>query len=329
MNIGYDGGFSSIKAVADDRRCMFPSFAVRPRESLFSLNGHSTIIVDGPGGAYLLGEEAVKKGTRGARKETATWINSPEWLIYFLGAYSELTRATQTTVNLVTGLPIADYQRDKQTVIDRLTGTHSFTRQGRYAQVVKVIGVRVVPQAWGAVLDLLLDERGNVADPSLVDSRVAVLDIGGRTVNYLSVDGLSDIPDESKGTDKGAWDVCRAVRQYLDNAHPGLSRMRDHQIMKAVVSGELYDAGEPIDLGPVVNPIIAEIGQEIVDTASQYWGSGAATFRRVIVCGGGAHLWGRHIRAAFRQAVVSDKPVYANARGFYKFAMYLSAEGQW
>ena len=325
MNIGYDGGFYAIKAIANGRWVHLPSFATRPTDSLFSLNGHQSIVVDGAFGRYLVGSEAVKRGS-GARKETADWIESEQWIALFLGAYSELTRATQATINLITGLPLADYARDKALLRDRLLGTHSFAREGRHRQTLKVESVRVVPQAWGAVLALLLDAKGRIVRPELAKSKLGVLDIGGHTVNYLSVDGLSDIPSETKGTERGAWNVVRAVRDYLDAEHPGLSRMQDHQIMQAVIAGETWDAGERVDLQAVVKPVLADIGREIVDTASQYWGAGAATFRQIIVCGGGAYLWGQHIRKNFRQAVVLERPEYANASGFHRFAVHIGSK---
>ena len=231
------------------------------------------------------------------------------------------------TVNLVTGLPLADYARDKGELRARLLGTHQFTRRGRRAQCLKVESVRIVPQAWGAVLALLLDERGNIVRPELATHKLAILDIGGHNVNYLAVDSLSDVPHESKSTERGAWNVMRAVRSFLDAEHPGLSRLPDHRIMQAIIAGEIYDAGERVDLKPVVSPLITDVGDEIVDTAAQYWGRDAATFRQVIVCGGGAYLWGEHIKRAFSHAVVLPEPEFANARGFYRFAVHLSSKG--
>jgi len=323
MNTGIDLGFHSTKVVGPNGAHLFPSFAVGAVDSLLSLNGHDRIVIETARGKMLVGSEAVKLAKAGARKETADWIMSDEYLALFHAGLSETTTATGAAVTLVTGLPVADYARDRDTLRDRLQGTHTFTRQGRRGQTFRIENVRVIPQAWGAVLDLLLNDSGKIVRPELAKEKVAVIDIGGHTVNYLSVDGLSDIPNETEGTERGAWNVVRAVRDYLNTAHPGLARLRDHQIMDAVIDGELYDAGEPVDLGPVVQPIINEIGQEIIDTAGQHWGPGAATFRQVIVCGGGANLWGGHIGQAFRHAVVLEDPVYANARGFYKFAGYL------
>ncbi len=321
MDVGFDGGFYSTKAISGERVAHFESFAVRPTESLFSLNGHQTIIVASEQGRYLCGAEAVKKAQTGARKESAAWIETPEYLSLFRAALSELTEATQATINLVTGLPLADYQRDRGLLRDQLLGTHQFVREGRRGQSLTVETVRIVPQAWGAVLTLLLDDKGYIVEPDLAKQKVGVLDIGGHTVNYLSVDGLSDIPSETQGTERGTWTVVRVVREYLERDHPGLARMSDHDVMEAVVAGRTYDAGEVVDLRPITEPITDDIGQEIVDTATQYWGAGAATFRRIIVCGGGAHLWGDHIKRAFRQAVVLDEPEFANARGFYRFAV--------
>jgi plasmid segregation protein ParM len=327
VNVGFDGGFYATKAISGERIAHFESFVVRPAESLFSLNGHQTLIVSSQHGRFLCGAEAVKKGVTGARKETAGWIETPEYMSLFLAALSELTEATQATVNLVTGLPLADYQRDRAKLRDRLLGVHQFVREGRRGQSLKVETVRVVPQAWGAVLALLLDDRGQIVRPELARQKVGVLDVGGHTVNYLSVDGLSDIPAETRGTERGAWHVVRVVRDYLAGAHPGLLRLNDHDLMRAVVDGRTWDAGEPVDLGPVVREIVDDIGQEIVDRAAQHWGAGAATMRRVIVCGGGAHLWGNHVKRAFRQAVVVEQPELANARGFYRFAVNQSRAG--
>ena len=327
MDIGYDGGFYATKAVSDGRRVTFPSFAARPTESLFTLNGHARIVIDGAAcGRFLIGDEAIKLAT-GARKETASWIGTDEYLALFLAACSELTRATWAGINLVTGLPVADFARDKDALHNRLIGEHRFEREGRRGQTLRVESIRVIPQAWGAVLDLLLDDRGRIVRPELADARVAVLDIGGHTVNYLAVNGLSDVPSETRGTERGAWAVVRAVREYLDAQHPGLSRLKDHDLMTAIIDGELYDAGDLVDLRPAVDPILADVGQEIVDTASQYWGPGAATFRQVLVIGGGAYLWGARVKQAFKQAIVLDAPEFANARGFWRFAAHLSAKG--
>jgi hypothetical protein len=149
MDVGFDGGFYATKAVSGDRVSHFPSFATKPAESLFSLNGHATVIIASEHGRHLVGDEAVKKGRTGARKESSAWIMSREYMSLFYTALSDLTDAYQVTVNCVAGLPLADFARDQAVLRDRLLGTHRFTREGRAGQTVKVERVTVVPQAWG------------------------------------------------------------------------------------------------------------------------------------------------------------------------------------
>lgn len=322
MFLGVDIGFYEVKAVGNGRRVHFPSFATGARHSLLSLNGNDRILVQSQEQDFMMGLEAIRKGT-GARKETSEWIESPEYLALFHGTLSEITEATQAGAIVVTGLPIGDVGRDKSKLKGRLMGVHAFTREGRRGQRITVDHVRVVPQGWGAVLALLFDDRGNVARRELDKQKVGVIDVGGHNVQYLAVDGLSDLPTESRSTERGAWNVMRAVRDHLDAAHPGLSRLADHQVMGAAIAREVYDQHRRVDLEPIVKPIIADIGQEIVDTAGQYWGPGAATFRAILVCGGGAYLWGEHIKAAFPQAVVLERPEFANAQGYHNFAAYL------
>lgn len=322
MNLGLDIGFYATKFVHDRGRAMIPSMIAPPTTSLFSLDGNEAFTICSAKGTYMVGAEAIRQG-HGTRKETANWITSPEWYTLFLASLSEMTTGS-AGVGLVTGLPLADYQRDKNVLLDILLKVHRFTRQGRRAQTFTVESVRIVPQGWGAVLYLLLDERGRIVQPELAEQRVAVLDVGGRNVGYLGIDGLSDLPHESRGTERGAWNVVRAVRDFLDAHHPGLSRFNDHVLMRHVIKGEIYDGKQRIELGSVVGPLLESIGHEIIDTAEQHWGAGAATYRSVIVCGGGAHLWRGMIQQAFPHAVIVPEPEYANARGFYRFALYLS-----
>jgi plasmid segregation protein ParM len=323
MDLGLDIGFYATKLAHRGGCNMFPSVVAHYAESMLDLDGKENLVLESDGATYMVGAEAIRK-VHSTRKETASWIESPEWYTLFLAALSETSTATSAPVNLVTGLPVADYRRDKDTLRDRLIGPHGLSRRNRHrAQRFTVESVRIVPQGWGAVLYLLLDERGRIVQPELAEQRVAVLDVGGRNVGYLGIDGLSDLPHESRGTERGAWNVVRAIRDFIDTYHPGLSRLSDHALMERMTQGEVYDGNQRVDLEPVVGPLLDSIGQEIVDTAEQHWGAGAATYRAVIVCGGGAYLWRGMIQQAFPHAIVLPKPEFANAQGFYRFALHI------
>jgi hypothetical protein len=61
----------------------------------------------------------------------------------------------------------------------------------------------------------------------------------------------------------------------------------------------------------------------VVAAAAQLWKGGAA-LDAVIVTGGGALLVGPYIQERFRHAQVVAEPVFANARGYWRFAQRLA-----
>ena len=99
-------------------------------------------------------------------------------------------------MRIVTGLPVSFYA-DKDGVREKLLGEHRVQREGRSAQVLKVTDCRVIPQPFGSLLSLALDNQGRIVDNGLATGVVGVIDIGGKTANLLSVNRLSEIGRET------------------------------------------------------------------------------------------------------------------------------------
>ena len=321
VSIGFDIGKYAVKAADGARLVRFPSAAVSPDESLFTMDGRGRIVVESEHGAWLVGEHAVKMG-QPVRYTTAEWIGSDQWMSLMYGAYSELDRSDAQAC-VVLGLPLSDYTSAARRIKIALRGDHVFTRQGQPSTHIDMRVVRVVPQAWGIVLDELLDANGEIVHPEMLDQSIAVIDIGGHNINYLSVAGLSDVPSESLCTDGGAWTVCDHVRSMVVRDHPGLRGLRDHQIARAIAEREIMVGGATSDLTGIVEPLLRSTGEGIVATAERLWGDGAERQQKVYLIGGGAYLWGDYLRKAMPQMRVPDSPEFANAIGFQKYATYL------
>jgi len=331
VNIGVDSGFYATKSItAGKKPFKFLSVMGKPSDSMVDMNGHVNLVVTSAFGTHQVGQAAVRfNPASDGRQEFSDWVQTPEYMQILYTALGGLTEATQFNVNLGCGLPIADFARYREILQTRLLGRHEFTIGGedRRAQVAKIETVRVLPQGWGAVLCLFLDDNGNIADPGLSRQRVAVLDIGGRTVGYLSVDGLADVPSESRSTRRGAWNVVRGLHDFLSVNYPDLGELSDHKLMAAALAREILNHGEPVDLHPVIDPIVEDIGEEIVRTSRQYWGNTAATFQKVLVIGGGAYVWGDTVKKVFPHAVVLPDPEFANARGYFRYVVAKAKRG--
>jgi plasmid segregation protein ParM len=320
MNIGLDVGYSATKAVAGDRRAQFPSAVGTPDKARFSLNGATGIVLVEPDHVQV-GQEAVAQSRFLHRREDRKWVESAEWRALFLAAVTELTGAKRADLRIVTGLPVAFYA-DKAVVRDRLLGAHRVQREGRHAQTLEVSDCRVIPQPFGALLAVCLDDRGRIADQELATGSVGVIDVGGKTTNLLSVNRLAEIGRETASANVGAWDAVRALRAWLDEHCPDLD-LRDHQVIDAVIAHQIKYYGEPVDLAGVLDGILEPLAAQVLAEATQLW-NGAAALDAILVSGGGALLLGPYVARHFRHARIVEEPVFANALGFWRFAQRLA-----
>ena len=321
MNIGMDVGYSATKAIAGDRRVAFPSVVGTPDKARFSLNGSKSIVLVAPAHVQV-GEGAITQSRFLNRREDRRWTESDEWYTLALASLTELTSATVAELRIVTGLPVAFYA-DKAQVRDRLLGEHRVQREGRRAQVFRVTDCRVIPQPFGALLSVTLDNRGRITDEELATGAVGVIDVGGKTTNLLSVNRLAEIGRETASVNVGAWDAVRAVRGWLSDHCPDLD-LRGHQVVDTIIARKVRYYGEPVDLSEPVEAALEPLADQVLAEATQLWNGGAA-LDAILVSGGGALLLGPYIRRHFRHARVVADPVFANAVGFWRFAQRLAS----
>ena len=317
MNIGLDIGYAATKIVAAlDRRASFPSVVGTPDKARFSLDSTSAILLEEPR-RVLVGADAVLQSRHITRREDRRWIESNEWYTLALAAMTEITTGTRAEMNIVTGLPISFYD-DRDAVQARLAGQHRVQREDRPAQQFNVNDVRVIPQPFGALLSVALDNGGKIVDHDMATGNVGVIDIGGKTTNLLAVSSLSEINRETASVGVGAWSVVRALRAWMAREYPDLD-LRDHQVAEVVQLRRLTYYGEEIEIGDIIDDILEPMASQIIAEATQLW-NGAAGLKAILVAGGGALLLGEYVRRHFRHARVVDDPVFANATGFWKFA---------
>jgi plasmid segregation protein ParM len=326
MTIGLDVGYSAVKAIkgpgAGDR-VTFASLAGTPEEARFSLISKETIVLVHPEHIQI-GEGAIEQSRFVRPREDRSWIESDEWYYLFLGALTELTTAKRAELRIVTGLPVSFFA-DHLVVRDRLLGEHKAQRQGRHVQSFRVVDCRVIPQPFGALLAATLNDRGRIIDDGLATSSVGVIDVGGKTTNLLSVNRLSEISPKTGSVSIGVWDVVRAVHEWLSDSHPGLEKVRPHQLVEAIIARRIDYYDGSIDLTGVVEEKLESLAAQVLAEATRLWDSGA-TLKAVLVTGGGALLLEPYVQRHFRHARVVDEPVFANALGYWRFAQRLAGQ---
>lgn len=320
MRIGLDIGYSSTKWLRGMGRGIFPSVVGNLQEARFTVDrgvpSKSIVLFDGDG-QWLVGDAAVLQSSLVARREDRAWIESAEYRRLWQAALSEVTAGSRVDLQIVTGLPVT-YFSDRDVLRTRFLGELRVARQGRGTQRLTVRDLIVMPQPFGSLLGVCLDKNGRIVNRSIAEGRVGIMDVGGKTTGFLSVDKLQEIRRETHSIDVGCWQALRLIGEGIDRQWPGLG-LRDHEIAEAVRVGSVLYFGEAQDIGGIIEEAVAPLAAQVLATATQRW-NGGARLDAVLVTGGGAHLVGVEIKKAFRHAQVLVDPVFANVTGFYRFA---------
>lgn len=314
--IGFDGGYNAVKVTNLNDQTTFPSVVGTPDTARFSLNATSDVIIEYNGESYLVGESAVLQSRMIQRREDRHWFQSEQYIVLYLAALSAMS--AKADVNVITGLPMAFFSSDKDALKSKLTGEFVFNRCGNQFKVNT--SVKVVPQPFGTLFDIAMDKDGDVINTEVANGTIGVIDCGGKTTNLLAVSRLSEIGRETSSVNVGGWDVIRALQNYINNEYPNRD-FRDHELAQIVKVGSFTYFGEKIDVRKIVDEISKPLAEQVIAQASQLW-NGGASLDKIVVTGGGTHLLGQHICNHFPHAEPHHNPVFGNAAGYAKLAVY-------
>lgn len=323
MLTGIDIGYSHTKVVGDGglaRR--FPSLSGNLERTRFTLNGRDAgvTILDIPGdGKHIVGKAALRLSRFRPRHEDRDWIKSDAYMRFYLAALTELTTANYAEVQMVTGLPVTYFAQDKDELRSRLLGDFRIQREGRNWQKFTITNVAVVPQPFGTLLKEVLNNRGRIVNQQLAMGRVGVIDVGGKTTGYLSVDKLAEVPPETTSINVGCWEALTLIRDAINAEYPGLD-YDDHEVSAVVTNDSTVRYhGESYDVSELVADALAPLAERVIAEATTLW-NGAARLDTILVTGGGAQLVGPAVCEKFLQAKIVMDSAFANAQGYYRFA---------
>src|SRR5512136_2184629 len=185
ITLGLDLGYGLTKAVADNGRQVCFESRVAPAEFIrfqadigAQVKSNGLTLHDPQEGPLFIGELASKQGRPGAVRSPRDRDRVTDPITTHLAdaAFALLLPGCEyAKVRVVTGLPVA-YYRDAYQLSQHLLGIHEIMLEG-HTLTVEVEDVLVVPQPFGALLSLILDQRGklNKEAMEMVEGRVAVL----------------------------------------------------------------------------------------------------------------------------------------------------------
>ena len=163
-----DVGYTKTKSVSRYGRRMFSSTI---KEGAIDIN--KSIVVETNGVEYTIGE-------KGAFSVDLNKIQDPTFKTCLYTAILQHMQYNNEDINLVTGLPIAYYSKQKHCLIEELQGKEIFMKYNGISKLFTINKCLVFPQSAGLF----------ILYPELFKGDVIVIDIGGMTVDVSYFEGL-------------------------------------------------------------------------------------------------------------------------------------------
>lgn len=322
--IGIDLGYANVKIVTSTQRVQFPSIVGTPEKAAFNMGTLQNFTITVNKRTYNVGEAALEQSRFTTRQEDREWYKSTEYLVLLHAALSTLYKEGLKEVVVVTGLPVAFYESDKDAIRSLFENDiHLVVRDDRMVMPINIVKCYVIPQVMGTLLNQALNKTGQIADQKIAEGRIGVIDIGGNTSNFLHAHKMGDVKKETTSINLGGWDAMRAIRPIVEDAAPDVD-YADHEISQAIADLSIRYRGDTVDLTEQIAPILDPMAEQLIAKAKELWPGGGARLDTILLSGGGALILGERIKQHLNHADIRivDDALFANADGYHKLAMY-------
>lgn len=325
QTIAVDIGYGWVKGLtAGKTPVSFPSLVSPARDIRYdSVLGHGNgITVAVNGRKYFVGKKAELQGRGPAQSLASDRTGTDEMLALFYAACSNLVKVTTERVVVVTGLPVADFDKANRSSLKRsLRGRHLVDRDGRALREFEVSKVVVIPQAVGTLYGLVLDKDGRVTqNQDLQYGKVAVVDVGQFTTNFVTLDSLRFIDILSTSQETGVSRILLDLQRELRERY-GLSLEKLTQVDQAVRDGFVTVRGKRESIVALVEPQIDALADLVLTQARSLWNTGA-DLTAVVLTGGGASLLTEHVTNVYSHTRVDESGQFGNVQGYLRLALF-------
>lgn len=296
--LGADIGFGYTKATDGRQFQVFKSLVGEAVPIQFAealLPQDSTVR---PPRHFEFGEERVFVGELAERQSRTRGFTLDQTL--FLQHYAKVLALASITpyaddgdpIRLVTGLPIGFFRRHRDTLTTLLQDRHELTvvhPDGRAEQrQIYVERVRVIPQPFGALFNLMLDDTGKVMAQRFTTEKVGVIDIGFRTCDYTIADRTRYSERGSASSESGISMAYTAVSQVLYE-RSGV-HIEVYKLYEASQRGSIKIHGKRYDLKPLLARALTQLATRVATEVNRLWADDWDIDLIVVTGGGGAAM---------------------------------------
>ena len=330
MNVvGVDIGFGFTKATNGKDMLVFKSIFgeatdIQFREHLLTTTSpEEHLHVELEGESFFVGELAERQShVRSFTLDQNQFITNFA-KIMAMAALSRLVSANDT-INLVTGLPVSFYRRHREELSGLLLGAHSLVTLDssgvRHEIPMTVSQVRVIPQPFGSLFNLMMGETAELSDKRYVQQKIGVVDVGFRTTDYTVSDKTKYSGRGSGSSESGIARAFAMIATKLleqTGVDVELYRMYD-----AVARGSIKIRGKTIDLKPLTEDAFSKLASAVATEVDRLWADDW-DIDLIVVTGGGGAVLAPYLQPLLSGEVLALDPTadsrLNNVRGYWKY----------
>lgn len=321
-----DDGYGDVKYLSNGKGVLLPSFVTpfKPKpEDLFSKGSdHSSYIsseIDGM--RYTIGEYASKLDP------SIKWIGGENkhvdsrFPVLFKTVLGLMTPNPVENIDLlVMNLPIKYDTPERRDFLESVAvDTHkvaiSYDGIEFSHKKVSVNKLIVKKQPFGSLCDLILDDCGDIQDYDLAKGFNVIIDIGARTLNILTVEGLEEQPHLTIQTNDGMFEAYRQVADYLENALGTI--IPEGKLPQIIRSRTVKD----MDLTPLIDYAFQNLANNILSILDRVLINSWGFVTSIIFTGGGTELLKTYLEERMKNKNIRIITMnrYSNVKGLGKF----------
>ena len=268
--VGIDIGFGFTKGTNGRASLIFKSIFgeasdIQFREQLLEgTGGEEYLHLELDNKAYFIGELAERQSN--VRSFT---LDQNQFIADFakIMALATLTKLSEPgdPIKVVTGLPISYYRRHREELSKILLGKHALVSVDstgkKHELVINVNQVRVIPQPFGSLFNLMLGNTSAVGDKRFAKEKIGVIDIGFRTSDYTIADKTRYSERGSRTSDSGIAKAYSLIATSL-RAQTGVD-VELYRLYDAVAKGVIKIRGKEINLVPLIEEAFSKLASAI------------------------------------------------------------------
>ena len=341
--IGLDLGTSTIKVSSDrfGKELKIPSLIGEPNTGGF--DGMSidktwvnNLVITQDGQQYYVGELArLQSQIRRPLASEGKMKSVDNAILAIKAALSQVINGTAKQFVLATGVPVATSAQESKRLAQGLRGMHNIHVRNDATKEEKNIKAQikrclVLPEPYGTYYKMLKDSQEERA----VDA--VIVDIGHGSTDILCMYKGTMMRTASGSIEEATDTLTVRLAQAIQEKTGKIIKPFD--LMKSLETGrkELLFSGEKWDISQALNASIKGIADVIFDETERLLSNlpPDAWIEKVIVTGGGAHLFGDQLQDLFwkrnivkepEEVLIPENPTMCNAQGFELIAQAKAA----